>query len=84
MTPLASKETQLIGYVKESDYIVISQNVKENIGEVAEISQEKLPHAQKLAFTFHHTFYPKPRVKLEDVVISDATRGKTAGIETKL
>ena len=31
---------------------------------------------EKSAFSFHHTFYPKPRIKLEVAVISDATREK--------
>ena len=31
---------------------------------------------EKSAFTFQHNFYPKPRVKLEDVVISDETKEK--------
>ena len=36
------------------------------------------------AFTFHHNFYPKPKVKLGDAVISDETQGTITGIETKL
>ena len=28
---------------------------------------------EKSAFTFHHTFYPKPKVVLEDAPISDKT-----------
>ena len=31
---------------------------------------------EKSAFTFHHKFYPKPKVKLEDPIISDETKGK--------
>ena len=30
----------------------------------------------KLAFNFHHNFYPKPKVKLEDAIISDETKEK--------
>ena len=54
-----------------------SQNKQENIGEIAKITQEKLlPMLEKSAFTFHHKFYPKPKVKLEDVIISDETKEK--------
>ena len=28
---------------------------------------------EKSAFTFHHNFYPKPKVILEDATISDKT-----------
>ena len=31
---------------------------------------------EKSAFTFHHNFYQKPNVKLEDVIISDETKDK--------
>ena len=31
---------------------------------------------EKSAFTFHHSFYPNPKVKLKDVVISDETKEK--------
>ena len=32
--------------------------------------------SEKSAFTFHHNFYPKPKVKLEDAKISDKTKDK--------
>ena len=31
---------------------------------------------EKSAFTFHHNVYPKPKVKLEDAIISDETKEK--------
>ena len=31
---------------------------------------------KKSAFTFHHNFYPKPKVKLEDTIISVETKEK--------
>ena len=31
---------------------------------------------EKSAFTFHHNLYPKPKVKLEDKIISDETKDK--------
>ena len=31
---------------------------------------------EKSAFTFHHNFYQKPKVKLEDVIVSDETKEK--------
>ena len=31
---------------------------------------------EKSAFTFDHNFYPKPKVKLEDIIISDETKEK--------
>ena len=65
--------------MKESDYVKKSQNEQENIGNSAEINQEKLPPPpmpEKSAFTFHHNFYPKPKVKLKDGIISDETKEK--------
>ena len=39
---------------------------QENIREVSKISRDKLsPMPEKSAFTFHHNFYPKPKVVLE-------------------
>ena len=53
-----------IGYLKESEYIEKSKvDQWENICQIYEISQDKLPHMpEKSAFTFHHNFYPKPKV----------------------
>ena len=42
------------------------------MGEVAEVTQEKLPPMpQKSAFTFHHNFYPKPKKKIRSLIFSD-------------
>ena len=50
---------------------------QENIGDITEISHEKLPPMpKKSAFTFHHIFYPKPRIDLEDATISKETQHK--------
>ena len=75
---ISIKRNTTAGYNKESDYIKKSQSgQQENIGEISEISQDKLtPMHEKWAFTFHHNFYPKPKVKLEDVIISDETKDK--------
>ena len=53
---------------KESEYIEKSQTDQlENIREVFKISQDELPPMpEKPAFMFHYTFYPKPRIDLED------------------
>ena len=41
------------------------------------MSQDKLPPMpEKSAFTFHHNFYPKPKVVLEDATTSDETNNK--------
>ena len=32
--------------------------------------------SENSAFTFHHNFYSKPQVKLEDAIISDETKEK--------
>ena len=57
---ISIKRKTNIRYMKESDYIEKSQSdQQENIVEIAEISQDKLPHmSKKSAFTFHHNFYP--------------------------
>ena len=31
---------------------------------------------EKSAFTFHHNFYPKPKVVLEDATISDKAQAR--------
>ena len=74
---ISIKRNTTIGYMKESDYVAKSQNEQEYIGEVAEIIQEKLPPMpEKLAFTFHHNFYPKPNAQLENAIILDETKKK--------
>ena len=52
------RETLPFEYVKESDYIEKHQiDQQDNIGEVTEISHQKLPPMpQKPAFMFHHNF----------------------------
>ena len=69
------EKNMTIGYTKESEYIEKSQtDQQENIRKVSEISQDKLPPMpEKSAFAFHHNFYPKPKVVLEDATISDET-----------
>ena len=70
------KRNTMIGYMKESDYIekhMIEQS--DHITEVIEISHENLPPMpDKLAFMFHHTFYAKPKIDLEDGTISQETQ----------
>ena len=70
------KRNTTISYMKVSDYVKKSQSDQQkNIREIAEISQDKLPPMpEKSAFTFHHNFCPKPKVKLEDAIISDETK----------
>ena len=47
---------------------------KDDTAKVTEILHEKLPPMlKKSAFMFHHAFYPKPKVDLEDAEISSAT-----------
>ena len=69
------KRKTTIGYVKESNYIEKSQmDQQENTGEVNEKSHNKLPPMpEKSAFTFHHNFWPKPKIDLEDDKISEET-----------
>ena len=41
------------------------------------MTYDKLPPIpEKSAFTSHHSFYPKPKVKLEDKIILDETKDK--------
>ena len=37
--------------------------------------------SEKSAFTFHHNFYPKPKVVLEGATISDKTQGRLQELE---
>ena len=39
---------------------------------------------EKSAFMFHHSFYPKPKIHLEDAKISEGTQHKITNIETRL
>ena len=79
---ISIKRNTTIDYMKESDYVEKSQNEQEKFGKIAGITQDKLPPMpEKSVFTFHHNLYPKLKVKLEDMVISD---GQITGIETKL
>ena len=74
---ISIKRNKSIGYPKESDYAEKSQNKQENVEKIAKITQDKLlPCLKKSAFTFHQNFYPEPKVKLEDVVISDEAKEK--------
>ena len=42
-----------------------------------EISHDKLQQMpEKSAFMFHHNFYPKPKIDLEDTEVSQETRHK--------
>ena len=68
---ISIKRNTAIGYMIESDYITKFQtNQQENIGEMCEVSQDKVPSMpEKTSFIFHHNFYPKPKVVLEDAVI---------------
>ena len=52
-----------ISYMKESDFIEkFKTDQKEDIGEISEVSQDKLPlMPDKSAFMFHHNFYPEPK-----------------------
>ena len=50
---------------------------QENIGEVNEISHEKLPPmSENSTFMFHHNFCPKPKTDLENAKISEETQHK--------
>ena len=53
-----------IGYIKDSEYIEKPKTDKEkNIRDVSKIYQDKLPPMpEKSTFTFHHNFYPKPKL----------------------
>ena len=75
---ISIKKNTTIGYIKEMEYIEKSQiDQQENIKEVSKISQDKLPPMlEKSAFTFHHNFYPKIKVVLEDATISDKTQAR--------
>ena len=43
----------------------------DHITDVTEISHENvLSMPEESAFMFHHTFYPKPKIDLEDATIS--------------
>ena len=66
-----------ICYVKESDCIENSQFDQWDNVEVTEISHEKLPPMpEKLALIFHHNFYSKPKIDLEDAKIHEERRYK--------
>ena len=48
------------------------------------MSQEKLPPPpEKLAFVFHYTFYPKPKVHLEDAEITPKNKQKLTDLLKK-
>ena len=54
------------------------------IEDVIEISHDKLPSMpEKSAFMFHHNFYPKPKVDLEDTVITQEIRQKLLDLQQK-
>ena len=61
---ISIKKNMTIGYIRESENIEKSQaDQKVNIREVYKISQDKLPPMpEKLAYTFHNNFYPKPNL----------------------
>ena len=62
-------------YVIESEYI--EKHMTEQLGDIAELNEisyeELLPMLKKSAFMFHHTFYPKPKIDLEDATIYQET-----------
>ena len=54
------------------------------IGEVIEISHEKLPlMPEKLAFVFHHNFYLRPKVDLDNAEITPEIRQKLTDLQQK-
>ena len=56
----------------------------DTVGEVMEILHDKLPPMpKKLAFMFHHNFYPKLRVDLEDAHLTQETRQKLLNLKQK-
>ena len=67
-----------IGYTKVSEYIEkLKTDQEKNIREFSEISQDKLSHMpEKSAITFHHNFYQKWKIDLEDATISDETQNR--------
>ena len=75
---ISIKRNTTISYINESDDTEKSLSDQlENVREIAEVSQDKLPPMpEKSAFMFHHNFYPKPKVKLEDAIISGETKSK--------
>ena len=66
------KKNTTIGYVREADYREnhISEH-QNDTAELTEIPHEKLPPmSEKSTFMFHHSFYPKPKIDLEDAQIA--------------
>ena len=54
----------------------ISENQDDTV-QVTEISHEKIPPTpEKSAFIFHHTFYDKPKIDLEDAEVTNEIQQK--------
>ena len=64
-----------LDHVKELECVEKPQtDQQENIREVSEISQDKLPPIpEKSVFKFHHNFYPEPKIDLKYTKILEET-----------
>ena len=73
-----------IGYVKESDYKEKNlQNIYYCRESHRNFMRNYLPMAEKSAFVFHHNFYPKPEVGLEDDEITPQIKQKLIDLQQK-
>ena len=72
-----SKKEHNTGYMKESDYVEKSQKwTRKYWGNCLNNTQTITPHAWKISIYFSWQLYSKPKVKLEDAIISDETKEK--------
>ena len=77
-TKILPQPTKNIGEATKKPHL--TQNF-DTVKEVTEISHDKLPPLpEKSAFMFHHSFYFRPKIDLDDVKISKETKQKLQGL----